>query len=200
MAGVNLRRSVGTASLAIYREGHRAWGKAFSLLVAGGFDSFGHSTVLEPPVRLTGERFIAIGSRVYIGGDSWLQVLGEHSSAAIRIGDGTGIVGHCVLSALESITLGDSVLFARNVYVSDHQHAFSDTTVPVRDQGGERVAPVVIGDGAWLGQNVVVGPGVHIGRGAVIGANSVVLDDIPDFSVAVGAPARVLRSLSPTGS
>jgi acetyltransferase-like isoleucine patch superfamily enzyme len=57
------------------------------------------------------------------------------------------------------------------------------------------VMPVLIRQGAWLGQNVVVCPGVTIGRGAVIGANSVVNRDIPDFCVAAGAPARVLKSI-----
>ena len=60
---------------------------------------------------------------------------------------------------------------------------------------GAAAGPVEIGDGAWLGENVVVGPGVCIGRGAVIGANAVVLDDVPERSVAVGAPARIVRSL-----
>ena len=91
--------------------------------------------------------------------------------------------------------LGRKVLFARNVYVSDHSHRFDDPSRAVLDQGVDRIAAVDIGDGAWLGQNVVVGPGVRIGRGAVIGANAVVLDDVPDHCVAVGAPARVVRSL-----
>jgi len=72
-------------------------------------------------------------------------------------------------------------------------HAFEDGSRAVLDQGITRVAPVEIADGAWLGENVVVGPGVRIGRGAVIGANAVVLEDVPDFAVAVGAPARVVR-------
>ena len=73
-------------------------------------------------------------------------------------------------------------------------HAFDDRTRAVLDQGITRVGPVEIGDGAWLGQNVVVGPGVRVGKGAVVGANSVVLEDVPDFEVAVGAPARVVVS------
>jgi lipopolysaccharide O-acetyltransferase len=191
-----MKRSVGAASLGFYRGAHRVWAKGFSLMVAGSFHSFGHSTVLEPPVRLEGERWIAIGSGVAIGAGSWLQVLGDQDDVAISVGDGTGIVGSCVLSAAQSVTLGRSVLFARNVYVADHQHAFEHLGIPVRDQGIDRVAPVEICDGAWLGQNVVVGPGVRIGPGAVIGANSVVLDDIPGHSVAVGAPARVIRTFA----
>ena len=193
-ARVGLRRSIGSASVGLYREGHRAWSKAFSLLAAGAFAEFGRASVLEPPVRLLGEQWIAIGSGVGIASGSWLQVLGDPGSIALRIGDGTNVAGACVLSAVESIVVGRRVLFARNVYVADHQHAFEDLDIPVVEQGVERVAPVEIGEGAWLGQNVVVGPGVRIGRGAVIGANSVVLHDVPEYSVAVGAPARVVRS------
>jgi lipopolysaccharide O-acetyltransferase len=191
---MGLKRSVGTGSLGLYRLGHRAWAKGFSVLASGAFDSFGRASVLEPPVRLVGERYIAIGSGVSISAGSWLQVQGEHDGAVLHVGDRTTVAGSCVLSAVESLIVGQGVLFARNVYVSDHQHAFEEIGVPIRDQWVDRVAPVEICDDAWLGQNVVVGPGVRIGRGAVVGSNSVVLSDIPDYSVAVGAPARVIRS------
>jgi acetyltransferase-like isoleucine patch superfamily enzyme len=88
-------------------------------------------------------------------------------------------------------------LLARNVYIADHRHAFEDTGRAVLAQGIEGVAPVEIGDGAWLGENVVVCPGVRIGRGAVVGGNAVVTADIPDFAVAVGVPARVVRTFGP---
>ena len=162
---------------------------------AGAFASFGNNSVIQPPVRLSGERRISIGNGVFIGAGSWLQVIdgdGERR-VAIEVGDGTTMAGGCVLSAVDSIRLGRNVLFARNVYVADHMHAFENSSEAVLDQGLTRVRPVEIADGAWLGQNVVVGPGVRVGRGAVVGANSVVLDDVPDLAVAVGAPARVVR-------
>jgi acetyltransferase-like isoleucine patch superfamily enzyme len=80
--------------------------------------------------------------------------------------------------------------------VADHAHAFADTRRAVLDQGVTKVAPVLIDDGAWLGENVFVGPGVRIGRGAVVGANAVVLQDVPDHAIAVGVPARVIRSFA----
>ena len=112
----------------------------------------------------------------------------------IWIGDGTSIVGSCVISAALSVRVGREVLIAQNVYIADHMHAFENVEIAVLKQGIARVAAVEIGDGAWLGQNVVVGPGVRIGQGAVVGSNSVVLSDVPDFTVAVGTPARVLRT------
>ena len=189
-----IRRAVGSAFLVTYRSLERARAKTFSMLAAGSFASFGPRTVLQPPVRLSGERRIAVGEDVFIGAGSWLQVIGEPDvEPALRIGDGTSVAGNCVLSAATSVRLGRRVLLARNVYVSDHMHAYLDGDQAVLDQGITRVEAVEICDGAWLGQNVVVGPGVRIGRGSVIGANSVVLDDVPDNAVAVGAPARVVR-------
>jgi acetyltransferase-like isoleucine patch superfamily enzyme len=187
---------VGKLALWLYRGWLRARAKTFSLLAGGAFAQFGADSVIEPPVRLQGESRIAVGEGVFVGAQSWLQVLdGPDRHVALSIGDGTSIAGSCVLSAAMSVRLGRKVLLARNVYVSDHSHAFADLSRAVLDQGITKVEPVEIGDGAWLGQNVVVGPGVRIGRGAVVGANSVVLEDVPDYSVAVGTPARVVRVL-----
>jgi acetyltransferase-like isoleucine patch superfamily enzyme len=187
-----LRRRIGAITIAAYRLWTRGRDKLFALSAGGAFARYGPRSVVQLPVRLQGVGRIAIGSDVFVGAGSWLQVLGDGEDVALTIEDGTSIAGTCVLSAAHSIRLGRKVLLARNVYVSDHMHAFDDKTRAVLDQGITRLGPVVIGDGAWLGQNVVVGPGVSIGRGAVIGANSVVLADIADHEVAVGAPARVV--------
>jgi acetyltransferase-like isoleucine patch superfamily enzyme len=184
----------------VYRLWVRGKAKAFSVLVRGAFASFGNHSVLQPPLRLSRESRIAIGSRVFVGSGSWLQVIEDGPGVALEVGDGTSIAGNCVLSAARSVRLGRQVLLARNVYISDHIHAYSDTNRAVLEQGVEQVAEVVVDDGAWLGQNVVVCPGVRVGRGAVVGANSVVLEDVPDHSLAVGAPARVVRGFAETPS
>jgi acetyltransferase-like isoleucine patch superfamily enzyme len=96
--------------------------------------------------------------------------------------------------------LEEDVLIASNVYISDHMHKYSDPETPILAQGIDKIQPVLIGRGAGLGQNVVVCPGVRIGKGAVIGANSVVNKNIADFSVAVGAPARIVKTKDCTGA
>lgn len=178
----------------VYRFARRAEAKLFSLAVRSSFARFGSRSVIEPPLRVWGEDRISVGDDVFVGAGSWLQAF-DAESASIEIGDGTSIAGSCVLSAAVSIRLGKRVLLARNVYVADHMHEFERASFAVLDQGVSRRGPVEIGDGAWLGQNVVIGPGVRVGRGAVVGANSVVLVDIPNRAVAVGAPARVVRLL-----
>lgn len=187
-------RRLSAGFLRVYRLSGRARGKAFSLLVARAFAGFGARTVLQPPIRLVGEGRISVGSDVFVGAGSWLQVLGgDKGEVALTIGEGSSIAGNCVLSAASSIRLGKKVLVARGVYVSDHIHAYTNPSQAILDQGIDRVEAVEIGDGAWLGENVVVCPGVRIGRGAVIGANAVVLEDVPDHALAVGIPAKVVR-------
>jgi acetyltransferase-like isoleucine patch superfamily enzyme len=188
---------VGKFFLASYRSWHRLRSKCFSLLISGAFAQFGRRTVLTEPIRLDGERRIAIGNGVFLGSGCWLQALpdGENNTVAISIGNGTSIAGSCVISAVRSVLLEEHVLLARNVYISDHIHEYEKTDLPILAQGVSKVKPVRIKRGAWLGQNVVICPGVTIGRGAVIGANSVVNQDIPDFSVAVGSPARVIKMI-----
>jgi len=102
------------------------------------------------------------------------------------IGRGSGIVGHF------SISIGNDVWTGHHVYITDQNHGYEDITIPISKQSQPERA-VSIGDGSWLGHGSVVLPGVTIGRHVVIGANSVVTKDIPDFSVAVGVPAKVIR-------
>jgi len=189
------RRTAGAGFLSAYRLWRRAVAKSFSLLAGGGFAEFGRRTVLEPPIRLGGERKMRIGNDVYVGPGSWLQVLeAADATVALEIDDGTNIVGACVISAARSVRIGRDVLMARNVYIADHMHAFENPALPVIKQGIDRVGAVEICDGAWLGENVVIGPGVRIGVGAVVGANAVVLSDVPDYAVAAGVPSRLIRS------
>lgn len=192
---VHLRRRLSRGFVAGYRLSNRVRAKTFSVLAADAFAAFGARSVLQPPIRLSGESQIAIGNDVFVGSGSWLQVLRPGGSGVIMlsIGDGTCIAGNCVFIAASSIRLGRQVLVARGVYISDHIHTYEDTSRAVLDQGVSRVEPVTIDDGAWLGENVVICPGVRIGRGAVVGANAVVLEDVPDHALAVGVPAKVVR-------
>ena len=183
----------------MYRSIQRAKSKLFSLIIRNGFYEWGSNSVAVPPLRISGERWISIKAGVYVGPDCWLNAepaCGATTDPIIVIGEGSSFAGNCVISAVSSVKIGREVLFARNIYVADHSHAYLDAAQPIMRQGIINVGQIVIDDGAWLGQNVVVTPGVHIGRGAVVAANAVVRDDVPDYSLAVGMPARVVKSWS----
>ena len=187
------KRLFGRCAAASHRLYVRARDKAFSLAVGGSFAAFGPRSVIQLPVRLVGERAIAVGSGVFVGAGSWIQVLGEPAGIVIEIGDGASMAGYCVLSAASGIRIGENVSFARGVYVSDVAHEYDDPSRPILEQGTTDARPVEIGDSAWLGENVTLLPGVRIGKGAVVSANSVVANDVPDYTLVAGAPARALR-------
>jgi len=90
------------------------------------------------------------------------------------------------------ITIEDGVLFAPNVSIYATTHTYTNTSTPIKEQPLKNKS-TTIKSGAWLGVNVVILPGVTIGKNSVIGANSVVTKDIPDFCIALGAPAKVIK-------
>jgi len=192
-----MRKLIGRLFSFLFRRISRIKARAFSFLASGAFAKFGKKSALMLPIRISGEERIEIGEDVYIGSGSWLQVLpdGDNKSTAIFIGNGTSIAGLCVISAVRHVIIENNVLIARNVYISDHMHKYTNINLPVLLQGLDKIAPVQIRRGAWIGQNVVICPGVTIGIGSVIGANSVVNKDVPDFCVAVGSPANVIKEI-----
>ena len=84
------------------------------------------------------------------------------------------------------------MLTADKVYISDNVHDYHNIEIPVKEQPIVQKKEVCIGEGAWLGENVCV-IGASVGKHSVVGANSVVTKDIPDYCVAVGIPARVIK-------
>lgn len=189
----------------------RAWEAAVELGAIGPDTRrgkrFGHlgagSVICFPPNALFNEQYIHIGSATMLGPHITLSagmVPGQEmvTDPVIRIGDrcligkGSGIVGHL------EIVIGDDVWTGHHVYVTDQNHGYGDPRLPIsRQVMPER--PVSIGDGSWLGHGTVVLPGSVIGRHVVIGANSVVTGPIPDYSVAAGVPARVIKTTAPAG-
>ena len=146
--------------------------------------------------KVEGHKRIMIGEKVYINDRTWLACLPfKDANASLSIGDGTYIGRFCHLYATSKIEIGNKVLIADKVYLADNQHGFMDVNIPVIDQPVVQTAPVIIGDGAWLGESVCV-IGAKVGKHSVVGANAVVLKDIPDYCVAAGAPAKIIKRYS----
>ena len=121
-----------------------------------------------------------------------------YKATGMKIGKGTKIAATVDVdqSAPELITIGANVWVTRGVMILGHQRDLNEYEVdkPVMDCP-LIYKPVVINDGAHIGIGSIIMPGVTIGKGAVIGAGSVVTRDVPDYSVAVGVPAKVIKSL-----
>lgn len=166
------------------------------------FKSFGSGSLIAFPwVTIYNEHFIEIGSDTMLGPYCALSagmMPGQEcvTSPVVKIGDrcligrGSGIVGHL------AIDIGDDVWTGHHVYITDQNHGYSDIHRPISLQT-QPEKPVVIGAGSWLGTGTVVLPGATIGKHVAVGANSVVTGQLPDYSVAVGAPAKVIRRYTP---
>jgi acetyltransferase-like isoleucine patch superfamily enzyme len=138
--------------------------------------------------------------RVVVGPWSWLgQGVALRSHAGrVTIGAKVIIGGGSIVNSYLDVSIGEGALLADLVHITDFDHRTDRLDVPIRHQGIV-TAPVRVGPDAWLGRGVTVLRGVDIGRGAVVGAGAVVATDIPPFAIAVGVPARPVRSRLPEG-
>lgn len=142
---------------------------------------------------------LTIDSGTTIMKNAWIvasTITGEKNPEC-RIGKNCSIGMDNEIYATKSIVIEDNVLTAARCYISDNMHGYTDINVPVKDQSQQQIGTVRIGEGSWLGAGVAV-LGCNIGRHCVIGANAVVNRDIPDYSVAVGIPARVVKRYNAT--
>jgi acetyltransferase-like isoleucine patch superfamily enzyme len=132
---------------------------------------------------------IIVGRWVHVGAGTALRC----HEGTLRIGDKCIFGRHDSVNCYLDVEIGPATMFADYVYVSDFDHIFRDRIITVKDQGIAK-ARVRIGSDVWLGTKATVVRGVIVGSGTVVGANAVVTRDLPPYSVAVGAPARVIRA------
>ncbi|GEM_PF-578377 len=164
---------------------------------------------IELPRRISEAERIYMGDDVNIGPNSLLvaqtsypsretqnpdrPIPVEHFEPRIVIGNRVSATGNLTIDAMQSVVIEDDVMFASNVIIMDGLHGFRTANEPYKYQPMWRIAPVVIGRGCWIAQNVVIMPGVTIGPLSIIGANSIVAQSIPAKSIAFGNPARVVK-------
>jgi maltose O-acetyltransferase len=113
-------------------------------------------------------------------------------SDSLTIGDGCFINHRCLFDR-GTITIGDSVFLSSGVTLATGGHELGG---PSKRAGTDTVLPIVIGDGAWIGANVVVLGGVTIAAGSVVGAGAIVTVNTEPNGIYVGVPARLLRMAS----
>ena len=148
-----------------------------------------HGNVLEA----LSEGRLEIGRGALLEPNVWITAPGE---ARVRIGEETFLNLGVMVAAHRLVEIGAHCMLANGCFVSDASHRFEDPDTPITWQGFESKGPTRIGDNCWLGAHVVVTSGVTIGERCVVGANSVVTSDLAPFSLAAGAPARVLSLLA----
>lgn len=157
------------------------------------YGNLGFLSRVIKPLKVDGAKNIFIGKKVVIQYKTWLAAVPlTGKDAKLIIEDGCVIGNFNHIYSTHSVILHKDVLTADKVYISDNNHSYEDINIPIRKQPIIHKNEVEIGEGSWLGENVCV-IGAKIGKHCVIGANSVVTKDIPDYCVAVGTPARVIK-------
>jgi acetyltransferase-like isoleucine patch superfamily enzyme len=131
---------------------------------------------------------IIIGKGVFVGRNTILSC----KNGDIVIDDAANIGFNCEIFSASRVRVGKSVLMAAYTYLVGGDHLYDRTDVPVLEQG-RTARGIDVGDNVWLGTHVVVTDGSQVGRDAIVGAGAVVVGEIPDFSIAAGIPAKVMR-------
>jgi acetyltransferase-like isoleucine patch superfamily enzyme len=160
------------------------------------FAAFGKDSILHRPDWIAHPEKIEIGSSVLMFHGLWLAAerpTWHVPGPAIRIGSHVAVRPYVTISAAESITIEDNVVISAFTTVIDSDHTYANG-LPNVMHNPLVSSPVRVGEGTWIGERVAVLRGSDIGRCCMIGANSVVRGEIPDYSIAVGAPTRVVGS------
>jgi len=154
--------------------------------------SFGDRVSIDDDVLIdasgAGEGGITLGDDVIVSRSCVIQ----GKTGPVSIGDHADIGCNCIFSSVSGIEIGKSNLIAGHCYIGGGRYRSDLRDVPMMDQGVYSEGPVILGEDVWLGAGVVVLDGIRIGKGSIIGAGAVVTKEIPEYSLAVGAPARVI--------
>ena len=180
---------------------------------AGRNVTFGAGVVLRHPRKITigdnvvvddgcvldakgsDNRGIVLGNGVFLGRNTILNC----KNGDITLEDNVNVGSNVTVFSASDVRVGADNLIAAYCYLVGGTHNFSDPGVPVLHQG-RTSSGIRVGPGGWLGAHVTVFDGVRIGRHAVIGAGSVVNRDVPDYAVAAGVPAKVLKKRKPASA
>ncbi|MBB6502410.1 DapH/DapD/GlmU-related protein [Pedobacter cryoconitis] len=159
-----------------------------------------NARLIRFPVDLRGKKFISVDKGFTTGHGCRIEAYAEKNinSKTLIIGKNVQLNDYVHITAMYNVHIGDNVLIASKVYISDTAHGEYQSSSPSSpfEFPAERELVydgVRIEDNVWLGDGVCVLPGVTIGFGSIIGANAVVNKDIPAMSIAVGIPAKVVK-------
>jgi acetyltransferase-like isoleucine patch superfamily enzyme len=148
----------------------------------------GHGLQIEPEVVLKHPETMEFGNAVFVGAQTMIQ---GRFDGTCRIGNHVWIGPHAYFDARD-LVLEDYVGWGPGAKVLGSSHTAEPVDVPIITTGLS-IKPVVIGYGADVGTNATILPGVHVGAHSIVGAGAVVTDDVPQYAVVAGIPARVIR-------
>lgn len=162
---------------------------------------FAGARIIRRPYYIRGRSRISIGRNFTSGVGLRLDALGGSDSPVLQIGNDVEVNDYVHIGAMQSVKIGNHVLIASKVFISDHNHGSykgDQQSSPDEIPSARRICavPVEIEDNVWIGEGVAILPGVKIGRGAIIAANSVVTCQVPPETIFGGVPARLIKTFN----
>lgn len=165
------------------------WSKRFGSVK--GKISLGKDITFQHPECIHFGKNIGIGKYTYFL--PCTEYEGVKYNPVIKIGDGCSIGIRNSFACIDRIEIGNNVLFAGYVHITDHSHGYEDISLPVKRQKLISKGPVIIEDDCWLGFETEILSGVHIGKHSIVAARAVVTKDVPPYSIVAGNPAKVVK-------
>jgi acetyltransferase-like isoleucine patch superfamily enzyme len=159
---------------------------------------YNNARLIRRPFYIRGKSSLTMKNKLTTGYNCRLDLIGG-GQKTLFIGENCEIGDYVHIVAREKVIIGDNCLFASKIFISDTNHgSYNDKfghSSPLTTPNSRELLtdPVYIDDHVWVGENVCILPGVRIGKGSIIGANSVVNSSIPEYSIAVGSPAKVIK-------
>ena len=163
---------------------------------------FRQARLIRLPFDIRNKSYVKIGRGFTTGFGCRIEAYPKDKRKVLFIGENVEINDYVHITAMESVKIGNNVLLASQIYISDCSHGSycgdendsPPNTIPaVRPLFAK---PVLIEDNVWLGEFVSVLPGVTIGKGTIVGANSVVAKSLPAYVIAVGTPAKPIKKFN----
>ncbi|RNL56910.1 LbetaH domain-containing protein [Pedobacter jejuensis] len=163
---------------------------------------FRNAKIIRFPFDIRGKKYIKIDNGFTTGVGCRIEAYPINEETVLTIGKNVQMNDYVHVTAMEKVSIGDNVLMASKIYISDCSHGSyagnkfdsSPLTTPMERKMHSK--EVIIGNNVWLGEFVSVLPGVTIGSGSIIGANSVVSKNIPSNVIAVGSPAKPIKKFN----
>jgi len=165
---------------------------------------YAQARIIRFPFDIRNKKWITIGNAFTSGVGCRLETHPNNKEVQEKlliIGDNVEINDYVHMNASERVVIGNNVLIASKVYISDTNHgnysgSIQDSPLTIPNKRLLSTKPVIIEDNVWIGESVSIMSGVTIGKGSIIGANSVVTKDVPKYSIAIGIPTIVIKQFN----
>ena len=164
----------------------------------GTVKKFGKGSLLAPGVKLYTPKYISVGKGASIMSHCIIETCPiNEDKPHLIIGDNVSLGEYSHITCANKVTIGNGVLTGRFVLITDNSHGNNTKEVADIAPLAREIhsnGPVCIGENVWIGDKATILPNVTIGKGCIIAANAVVTKDIPEYSVAAGVPAKVIKT------